>query len=81
MKRGLLALLSVYQWVFRPILGPRCRFFPSCSDYAREAIETHGPAAGALLTAQRLCKCHPFNDGGLNPVPPAPLRSLWIRND
>jgi uncharacterized protein len=81
MKVFLLGALKLYQWIFRPLLGPRCRFFPSCSDYAREAIAVHGAATGSLLTAQRLCKCHPFNEGGLNPVPPAPLRSLWIRND
>jgi uncharacterized protein len=78
-KPLLLALLRSYQWVLRPVLGPRCRFFPSCSDYAMEAIAVHGSARGSYLAACRLCRCHPWSEGGLDPVPPRPhLKQLWI---
>ncbi len=59
-----------YQLLLRPVLGANCRFYPSCSDYAREAIEIHGVAHGSWLAARRLCKCHPYHPGGYDPVPP-----------
>lgn len=61
--------VRLYQWTIRPILGPRCRFLPHCSDYAIEAFEEHGLFSGAWLSAKRLCRCHPWCDGGLDPVP------------
>ncbi|MBS0320371.1 MAG: membrane protein insertion efficiency factor YidD [Proteobacteria bacterium] len=69
MSRVLLALLRGYQLVVSPLLGPRCRFFPSCSQYACDAIARHGAGRGSLLAARRLCKCHPFHPGGHDPVP------------
>jgi putative membrane protein insertion efficiency factor len=71
LKPLLLALLRAYQWIFRPLLGNRCRFYPSCSDYAAEAIERHGAVAGTFLAACRVCRCHPFHPGGYDPVPEA----------
>lgn len=62
-------LLRLYQIVGRPLLGPCCRFHPSCSDYAIEAIGRHGALRGSLLTAGRLLRCHPWHPGGLDPVP------------
>jgi putative membrane protein insertion efficiency factor len=69
MKTFLLAMLRVYKVAFSPFFGSQCRFYPTCSDYAREAIELHGPAAGTYLAARRLCRCHPFTRGGYDPVP------------
>jgi putative membrane protein insertion efficiency factor len=51
------------------LLGPRCRFYPSCSSYGLEAIQLHGAAKGSYLTLRRLLKCHPFHEGGIDPVP------------
>jgi len=62
-------LIAAYQPVGRALLGPRCRFHPSCSDYAREALERRGLLAGLGLSALRLLKCHPFHGGGFDPVP------------
>jgi putative membrane protein insertion efficiency factor len=69
MKRVLLAALAAYQYLFRPLLGANCRFYPSCSDYAREAIERHGAAYGAWLAVRRIGRCHPWHPGGYDPVP------------
>ncbi len=71
MKTLLLLLLKCYKLGISPFLGQNCRFYPSCSDYAREAVITHGALKGSLLAGRRLCKCHPWNAGGLDPVPPA----------
>jgi hypothetical protein len=70
MSRVLLALLAAYKRVVSPLLGPRCRFAPSCSEYAVVAIRTHGAARGSWLAMKRVARCHPFNPGGHDPVPP-----------
>lgn len=70
MKVLLTALLRFYQVALSPMLGPRCRFYPSCSNYAIEALREHGAAKGSWLAARRVCRCHPWNAGGLDPVPP-----------
>ncbi len=67
--RALQGLLHIYRVTISPFLGPRCRFIPSCSAYAIEAIELHGPVRGTFLSARRLARCHPFCDGGYDPVP------------
>ena len=71
MKALLVAIVRGYQIMLSPMLGQRCRFYPSCSNYALEALRTHGAARGSYLTARRICKCHPFNEGGVDLVPPA----------
>lgn len=63
------APVRAYQLVVSPLLGPRCRFYPSCSAYAVEALRTHGPLRGALLALWRLARCHPWNAGGVDLVP------------
>lgn len=69
--RALIAVIGAYQRWISPALGPRCRFYPSCSQYAKTAIEVHGALRGAGLALRRLAKCQPFHPGGIDPVPPA----------
>ncbi|WP_034296168.1 membrane protein insertion efficiency factor YidD [Herbaspirillum sp. RV1423] len=69
MKTPLLLLLRAYKLGVSPYLGQNCRFYPSCSDYAAEAIRRHGAWKGSVLAGKRLCKCHPWHPGGLDPVP------------
>jgi putative membrane protein insertion efficiency factor len=72
----LAAPIHLYRLLISPLLGPHCRFYPSCSSYALQALRAHGPFRGLLLTLSRLMRCHPWSPGGLDPVPPAPLRAL-----
>lgn len=69
MKHLLLGLVRLYQYLISPLLGPRCRFHPSCSHYAIEAIERHGTLRGSWLALRRLGRCHPWHPGGYDPVP------------
>jgi putative membrane protein insertion efficiency factor len=69
MRFVLKVLIRGYQLVIGPLLGPRCRFYPSCSQYAIEAIETHGASRGVWLTIKRISRCHPWHEGGFDPVP------------
>jgi putative membrane protein insertion efficiency factor len=68
-KSVLLAGVRGYQYLVSPMLGNNCRFYPSCSDYAREALERHGSLRGSWLAVRRLCRCQPFHPGGYDPVP------------
>jgi putative membrane protein insertion efficiency factor len=68
-SRLLLALLGFYRRAVSPLLGPRCRFAPSCSAYAVQAVTSHGAARGSWLTLRRLLRCQPFHPGGHDPVP------------
>jgi len=69
MTRLLLVLIRAYQRFVSPYTPPSCRFSPSCSSYAAEAIARHGPWRGAGLAVRRLLRCHPWNPGGYDPVP------------
>jgi len=71
MARLLLVLVRGYQLFVSPLLGPRCRFYPSCSAYAVTALTTHGALRGSWLAVRRLGRCHPWNPGGVDHVPPA----------
>lgn len=72
----LIFLIRVYQRLLSPVLGTQCRFHPTCSRYAVEALQRHGAARGTWLAVRRLARCHPLNPGGIDPVPepPAPQR-------
>lgn len=67
--RAVVVALHGYQRAVSPWLGPRCRFHPSCSAYACEAVERHGVGRGLWLGLRRLARCHPFHPGGFDPVP------------
>jgi putative membrane protein insertion efficiency factor len=66
---ALRAMVRAYQWTVRPLLPPACRFHPSCSEYAEQAIERHGAMRGGWLAARRVCRCAPWHPGGYDPVP------------
>ncbi len=67
--RLLIFIIRLYQILISPLLPPRCRFAPSCSQYALEAIGRHGAIRGGLLALRRIGKCHPLHEGGFDPVP------------
>ena len=72
MNRLAIRLIHAYRYLASPWVGNQCRFYPSCSHYAEEALKTHGFLKGGYLSARRLIKCHPWHPGGMDPVPPAP---------
>ena len=69
MGRIFIWLISIYQRLVSPLMGPCCRFHPTCSEYAKEALESHGLVMGIWLTIKRLSKCHPLGGSGFDPVP------------
>lgn len=69
LARALVAPIRLYQRLISPLLGPRCRFYPSCSEYAVGSILAHGPLRGLYLGIRRLLRCHPWNPGGFDEVP------------
>ncbi|MDQ3565355.1 MAG: membrane protein insertion efficiency factor YidD [Pseudomonadota bacterium] len=71
MQRILISLIRIYTRFVSPFMGRHCRFHPSCSQYAAEAIALHGLTWGLRLTIKRVCNCHPFHPGGVDPVPRA----------
>ncbi len=75
MRRTLLILIRAYQLAVSPLLGRHCRFTPSCSHYAQEAIARHGACVGGWLTLKRLARCHPWGGSGHDPVP-----EVWNKN-
>jgi len=71
MQKILIALVRTYRYALSPLWGPNCRFHPSCSAYAEEALRRHGAGRGLWLTLKRVGRCHPWHAGGHDPVPPA----------
>lgn len=69
LKRLLIGCIHTYRYLISPLFGPHCRFHPTCSAYAIEAIEQHGPLRGIYLAIRRIGRCHPFHPGGYDPVP------------
>ena len=69
MTRVLIACLAAYRYALSPMLGRSCRFHPSCSEYAQEAVERHGALRGVWLALKRIGRCHPWHPGGYDPVP------------
>ncbi|MBB3140907.1 membrane protein insertion efficiency factor YidD [Halomonas organivorans] len=72
----LLGAVKAYQLILSPLLGPRCRYWPSCSHYTSEALKVHGPLKGGWLAIRRIARCHPGADGGIDPVPGGPSERL-----
>lgn len=62
-------LIKLYQWIISPVLGPKCRYTPSCSQYALEAFKKYGPLKGGWLALKRISRCHPWGGHGYDPVP------------
>lgn len=62
-------IIRAYQLTLSPVLGPACRYYPSCSEYTLQAIDRHGPVRGVFLGFKRVMRCHPFSTGGVDPVP------------
>jgi uncharacterized protein len=81
MKPALLLLIRFYQLTLSVVMGRRCRFLPTCSDYARQAIEMHGAWDGSKLAAKRICRCHPWGGEGYDPVPPKHERGAEAPRD
>lgn len=69
MAKVLVALIQAYRYALSPMLGRHCRFYPSCSEYAVEALQRHGALRGGWLAARSLARCHPWHPGGFDPVP------------
>ncbi|HEX3918609.1 MAG TPA: membrane protein insertion efficiency factor YidD [Caulobacteraceae bacterium] len=73
-ERSISLAHRAYKLTLSPWIGRSCRFLPTCSDYAAEALILHGPVRGSLLTVKRLCRCQPFGGSGFDPVPPRPAQ-------
>lgn len=69
MRKLLILLIQGYRYLLSPIMGPHCRYYPTCSSYALTALETHGVMRGGSLAVKRICRCHPWHEGGFDPVP------------
>ncbi|MFA6008478.1 MAG: membrane protein insertion efficiency factor YidD [Desulfobacteraceae bacterium] len=68
-KSPVLLLIKIYQIFISPLKGPTCRFYPTCSEYAYQAVQKHGLLMGSYFSLRRIIKCHPFHPGGFDPVP------------
>jgi len=78
-KHLLIAFLRGYRFLISPLYGQVCRYYPTCSAYALEAVQVHGAMRGSWLAGRRVCRCHPWAEGGVDHVPPARPTSLTLR--
>jgi hypothetical protein len=81
MSALLRALVRGYRFFLAPLLPPACRFYPSCSAYAEEALRTHGALRGSWLATARVCRCGPWHVGGVDPVPESPPAARVLKGD
>jgi len=82
MKAVLLFLIRLYKTSVSPWIGTHCRFYPTCSDYTRQSIQRHGACRGLLLGTKRILRCHPFHQGGYDPVPEIfEVKTKWIQKN
>ena len=75
MKSLLVFIIKAYQYLISPWLGNNCRYHPNCSEYAQTAIEEYGALKGSWMAIKRLSRCHPYHEGGFDPVPPNPEKN------
>ncbi|WOV86380.1 membrane protein insertion efficiency factor YidD [Sporosarcina oncorhynchi] len=75
MKSILIGIIKIYQKVISPLTPPTCRFYPTCSHYGIEALQKHGAVKGSWLAVRRISKCHPFHEGGFDPVPEKEIKN------
>lgn len=77
--RGLLGLIQLYKWTLSPLIGRQCRYLPTCSSYAADAVGKHGAWAGSWMAGARLCRCHPWGGHGWDPAPETVKPNSWWR--
>src|SRR5690554_1009343 len=77
--RALLGLIQIYKWTLSPLIGRDCRYLPTCSSYAADAIRAHGAWPGSWMATARLCRCHPWGGSGYDPAPETLKRNSWWR--
>ncbi len=80
-KRALLLLIRVYQYLLSPWVGGGCRYWPTCSEYAREAVEQHGALKGGWMMVTRIARCHPYGRGGVDPGPSTFRWRCWCADE
>ena len=78
MRKSLILLIRAYRYFISPLMGPHCRFHPTCSCYAQTALERHGVLRGGWLATKRLARCHPWHPGGIDPVPELPDNLTFV---
>jgi len=76
----IILLINVYRYTLSPFFGNQCRFYPTCSHYAEDAVKQHGAISGGVMAVKRICRCHPWHEGGYDPVPTAVAEKKKIDN-
>ncbi|MFL2840830.1 MAG: membrane protein insertion efficiency factor YidD [Pseudohongiellaceae bacterium] len=76
LAKAFLGLINIYSYFISPLIQPHCRYYPSCSSFAKEALREHGALRGGWFSIKRICSCHPYHQGGYDPVPPSPSKLI-----